>query len=51
VAIPVLAAISIIWFLSNLAMKEITSLVVFLGILSVLYNLIEFYNKRNNNTL
>jgi L-asparagine transporter-like permease len=51
VAIPVLAAISIIWFLSNLAMKEITSLVVFLGVLSVLYILIEFYIKRNNNTL
>jgi amino acid transporter len=49
--IPILAAISILWFLSNLAIKEITSLVVFLAVLSVLYLLIEFYNKRNNNTV
>jgi APA family basic amino acid/polyamine antiporter len=51
VGIPVLAAISILWFLSNLAMKEITSLVVFLAVLSVLYILIEFYKKRNNHTV
>jgi APA family basic amino acid/polyamine antiporter len=49
VGIPILAAISILWFLSNLAMKEITSLVIFLGILSVLYLPIVFFGKRNNN--
>jgi basic amino acid/polyamine antiporter, APA family len=48
VGIPILAAISILWFLSNLALKEITSLVIFLGILSVLYLLIVFFGKRNN---
>ncbi|MCP9764046.1 APC family permease [Lacihabitans soyangensis] len=49
VGIPILAAISILWFLSNLALKEITSLVIFLGILSVLYLLIVYFGKRNNN--
>lgn len=49
VGIPILAAISILWFLSNLALKEITSLVIFLGILSVLYLVIVFFGKRNNN--
>jgi basic amino acid/polyamine antiporter, APA family len=49
VGIPVLAAISILWFLSNLALKEITSLAIFLAILSILYLLIVFFGKRNNN--
>jgi len=49
VGIPVLAALAILWFLSNLALKEITSLVIFLAILSVLYLLIVFFGKRNNN--
>jgi len=46
VGIPALAAISILWFLSNLEMKEIASLAIFLGILSLLYLLIEFYRKK-----
>ncbi len=49
VGIPILAAISIMWFLSNLAIKEITSLSIFLAVLSLLYLLIVFFGKRNNN--
>jgi basic amino acid/polyamine antiporter, APA family len=49
ITIPVLAALSIIWFLSNLAKKEITSLLIFLSVLSLIYLIIEFLKKRNNN--
>ncbi len=37
IAIPIMAAIAILWFLSNLAFKEISSLVIFLAVLSVVY--------------
>lgn len=45
ISIPIIAALSIIWFLSNLATKEIISLLVFLSILSVVYYLISNFNK------
>jgi basic amino acid/polyamine antiporter, APA family len=48
ITIPILATISIIWFLSNLAIKEISSLAIFLVVLTVIYFLITFFGKKKN---
>ena len=37
ITIPILATMAILWFLSNLAINEITSLVIFLAVLSIVY--------------
>jgi len=46
ITIPILAAIAILWFLSNLAIKEVSSLAIFLVALSVIYFLITFFEKK-----
>ena len=48
ITIPILAAIAILWFLSNLAIKEVSSLAIFLVALSVIYFLITFFEKKKN---
>ncbi|MFY7911538.1 MAG: amino acid permease, partial [Emticicia sp.] len=48
ITIPILAAISILWFLSNLAIKEVSSLAIFLVVLSIIYYLITFLGKKKN---
>jgi len=48
ITIPILAAISIVWFLSNLALKEVSSLAIFLVVLSLIYFLITFLGKKKN---
>lgn len=45
ITIPIIAGISILWFLSNLATKEFISLGIFLVILSVMYLIISFLKK------
>lgn len=47
ITIPILATMAILWFLSNLAINEITSLVIFLVVLSIVYFL--FLSQKNNN--
>ena len=46
ITIPILAAMAIVWFLSNLAIKEVSSLAIFLVALSVIYFLITFFEKK-----
>jgi amino acid transporter len=48
IIIPILAAIAIVWFLSNLAFKEVSSLSIFLLVLSAIYFLITFFGKKKN---
>lgn len=48
ITIPILAAISILWFLSNLAIKEVSSLAIFLVALSLIYYFITFFGKNKN---
>lgn len=43
--IPVLSAIVILWFLSNLAWAEIKAMLIFIGILTVAYLIIGFFKK------
>lgn len=45
ISIPIIAGISILWFLSNLAAKEFISLGIFLVILSIVYLIINFLKK------
>ena len=45
ITIPIIAGISIIWFLSNLEAKEFISLGIFLSLLSIVYLLISFLKK------
>ncbi len=45
ITIPIISAISILWFLSNLAFKEMQSLGIFLLILSIIYLIILFLGK------
>jgi basic amino acid/polyamine antiporter, APA family len=49
ITIPILAAMAIIWFLSNLAFKEVSSLSIFLLVLSAIYFFITFFSKKKNN--
>lgn len=48
ITIPILAAIAIVWFLSNLAIQEVSSLAIFLIVVSVIYFLIAFIGKKRN---
>jgi amino acid transporter len=48
ITIPILAAMAIVWFLSNLAIKEVSSLAIFLVALSAIYFLITFFGKKKN---
>jgi amino acid transporter len=41
--VPVIAIITILWFLSNLSQKEITSLLIFVVILSAIYFALRFF--------
>ncbi len=43
IAIPILAIITILWFLSNLSQKEMIGMAIFLAILSVIYMAIRFF--------
>lgn len=45
ITIPILAAIGILWFLSNLAQKEIISFLVFIGVLSGIYFVVMRFKK------
>ncbi len=47
-SIPVLSAIVIIWFLTNLAWAEIKAMLIFIGILSLIYLIIKFLKKTKN---
>jgi amino acid transporter len=40
--VPIIAIITILWFLSNLSFKEVTGLAIFVAILSVIYFVIKF---------
>lgn len=51
ITIPILATISIIWFLSNLAIKEISSLAIFLVVLTIIYFFITFFGKKKNKNI
>nr|WP_299415810.1 amino acid permease [uncultured Emticicia sp.] len=46
ITIPILAAIAIVWFLSNLAILEVSSLAIFLVVVSAIYILINFFGKK-----
>jgi amino acid transporter len=46
--VPVLSIIIILWFLSNLALKEVLGMLIFLVVLSIIYYLINFVNKRKS---
>ena len=43
--VPILAIVTILYFLSNLASKELIGTVVFVGILTLIYIIIAFFNK------
>jgi len=43
IAIPILAIITILWFLSNLSQKEMIGMAIFLAILSAIYMAIRFF--------
>ncbi|MBS1680487.1 MAG: amino acid permease [Bacteroidetes bacterium] len=43
--VPVIAIITILWFLSNLTIKEMMSIGVFIALLTVIYFLIKYFRK------
>lgn len=45
--VPVLSIIIIIWFLTNLTRNEMSSILIFIGALSIIYVLIVFLKRRN----
>ena len=45
IVIPILAALGILWFLSNLEIKEILSFLLFIGVLSVIYFVVQKFKK------
>lgn len=43
--VPIIAIITILWFLSNLSSREVTGLAIFVGILTVIYFVLKFFKK------
>jgi amino acid transporter len=44
--IPVVAIVIIVWFLSNLKIKEVVGMMIFIAVLSVVYYLIKQFNSK-----
>ena len=44
--VPGLSAIVIIWVLSNLPLRELGAMLIFLAVLSVIYLLLKFFGKK-----
>jgi amino acid transporter len=45
-AIPILAIVAVVWFLSNLAMKELLAVVIYLGFFAVVYMIMNAIKKK-----
>ncbi|GHN01759.1 amino acid transporter [Cytophagales bacterium WSM2-2] len=43
--VPVIAIITILWFLSNLTLKEVKGLILFVAILSAIYFVLKFFKR------
>lgn len=45
--IPILAALAILWFLSNLSWQELTGMAIFLAVISMLYWVVKGINRKD----
>lgn len=46
--VPILSSIIILYLLSNLEMVEKIGIVIFIGILTVIYGLMNYFKKKSN---
>ena len=46
-SIPIVSAIAVVWFLSNLPSNEISAMLIFLALLSVVYLTMNFWRKKH----
>ena len=47
IVVPVLAAATIVWLLSNLTSEEMIGVSIFIGVFSVIYAAIAYFKKKN----